>query len=162
MANIIEMVFSDPYIIKQLKLDPSMLTYFTNKPPVRVTQKDLEAQKNIIETYYKDKKARNQIASKRNAANNEKQLQRNLTLSRTGSTSHGSQFNGPEVHAAAAAAAAAAVVPKPLTPRSPKLPSGNAGRNSRCPKGSSCAVMGGRRTRRAKSRRTKSRRARRS
>ena len=39
---------------------------------------------------------------------------------------------------------------------------GNAGRNSRCPKGSSCAVMGGRRTRRAKSRRAKSRRTRRS
>ena len=38
----------------------------------------------------------------------------------------------------------------------------SAPRKTKCPTGSSCAVMGGRRTRRAKSRRAKSRRARRS
>lgn len=55
--------------------------------------------------------------------------------------------------------------PRPSTPRintGTGTHYGNAGRKTKCPTGSSCAVMGGRRTRRAKSRRTKSRRVRRS
>jgi len=170
MANIIERVFNDPYIIKQLKNDPSMLTYFTNKPPASVTQNDLAAKKMTIINYYAVKKIQGQQANQYTAVYNQTQLRRRLTLPHNGSTSRVPQYNGPNDAAKADAVAASAKAAQnaliPNTPRKTQPPPSanngiNAGRKNPC-NGVGCSVMGGRRKTRRRTRRAKSRRVRRS
>ena len=155
--NIIQLILNNPS--DMISVTYSTCNKINNNPNIIVDYKN-----EILAIYKRQINAKNRGNAYRAVAN-EQALTRRLRGPIAPYMQSHTEYDDPQHRAAvashAAAAAAAAAHNKQLTPRGPELPLGNAGRNSRCPKGT-CTILGGRRrTRRAKSRRAKSRRVRR-